>query len=552
MEKKKISEHIIETDVLVIGGGIAGCFAAIKATEKGVNVILIDKGYVSKAGQSPWASSIAIFNPEWGHNLDAWMNQVSILGEYLNNRTFTEIMFKDSYARYQDLVSWGAKFQKDEDSPRPHKLRIRYFPANGAVTEALYYVGEPPYDYAQIMRNQAVKSGVKIMDKIMATDLIKQNGRVVGAIGIPTDSYDLYIFKAEATVISAGNASFKTATGARAQGLTADGHAMAYRIGAEIAGKEFIDTGTHSVPRMLRSSQHRAPSRGGRRAMINAEGDEVTSPFPAHHVSLEYDVHAGRAPIFMKVGEDRRATIYGGAMCGSSNHITDGIWPINTKCESSVPGLYSAGDSCGTYPIGAVYPGVGFSTAFCSATGARAGMAAAEYALQTEKVTLDEEELARLKKITHNPLERKGGFSPAWVTQVLQSIVIPYYVLYIKHEKRLKAALTQIEFLRDHIVPKLFARDPHELRLTHETRSMVLNAEMKLRSSLFRTESRGNHYREDYPGRDDPNWLAWVILKEENGRMKLRKEPIPKEWWPDLSKPYEEKYPYRFPEEKIN
>ena len=552
MEKKNISEHIIETDVLVIGGGIAGCFAAIKAKEKGVDVTLIDKGYVSKTGQSPWASSIAIFNPKWGHNLDAWVNQVNTLGEYLNNRTFTEIMFKDSYSRYQDLVSWGVKFQKDENSPRPHKLRIRYYPAPGAVTEALFYVGEPPFDYTQIMRNRAVKSKVKIMDKTMATDLIKQNERVVGAIGISIDSYDLYIFKAKAVVISAGNASFKTARGARANGLTADGHAMAYRIGAEIAGKEFIDTGTHSVPMMLRTAQRRAPSPRGRRRMINAEGNEVTSPFPAHHVFLEYDVHAGRAPIFMDRGEDQKIMIHGGAQSGSSNHITDGIWPINTKCESSVPGLYAAGDSCGTYPIGAVYPGVGFSTAFCSSTGARAGIAAAEYALQTEKVILDEEELARLKKITHNPLERRGGFSPAWVTQVLQSIVIPYYVLYIKHEKRLRAALTQIEFLRDHIVPKLFARDPHELRRAHETKNMILNAEMKLESSLFRTESRGNHYREDYPKRDDPNWLAWVIMKEENGRMRLRKEPIPKEWWPDLSKPYEERYPYRFPGEKIN
>jgi len=72
---------------------------------------------------------------------------------------------------------------------------------------------------------------------------------------------------------------------------------------------------------------------------------------------------------------------------------------------------------------------------------------------------------------------------------------------------------------------------------------------MMLRSSIFRTESRGTHYREDYPRRDDPTWLAWVYLKEEQGRMKLWKEPIPEEWWPDLSKPYEERYPDRFPGE---
>jgi succinate dehydrogenase/fumarate reductase flavoprotein subunit len=105
--------------------------------------------------------------------------------------------------------------------------------------------------------------------------------------------------------------------------------------------------------------------------------------------------------------------------------------------------------------------------------------------------------------------------------------------------------------MRDHLVPKLTAKDPHELRLAHETKNMVLNAEMRLRSSLFRTESRGCHYREDYPQRDDCNWLAWVKLKKEDGKMKVLKEPIPKEWWPDLSKPYEERYPVRLPGEQI-
>jgi succinate dehydrogenase/fumarate reductase flavoprotein subunit len=87
------------------------------------------------------------------------------------------------------------------------------------------------------------------------------------------------------------------------------------------------------------------------------------------------------------------------------------------------------------------------------------------------------------------------------------------------------------------------------LSSAHDTKNMVLNAEMILRTSLFRTESQAMHYREDYPRRDDPAWLAWVKLKEEQGRMKLWKEPIPKEWWPDLSKPYEERYPKRFPGE---
>jgi succinate dehydrogenase/fumarate reductase flavoprotein subunit len=97
--------------------------------------------------------------------------------------------------------------------------------------------------------------------------------------------------------------------------------------------------------------------------------------------------------------------------------------------------------------------------------------------------------------------------------------------------------------MRDRLSPKLFARDPHELRLAHETKHMIVNAEMRLRASLFRTESRGTHYREDYPLRVDPDWLAWVMIKEVNGQMTLSKKPIPQEWWPDLTIPYEKRYP---------
>jgi succinate dehydrogenase/fumarate reductase flavoprotein subunit len=199
--------------------------------------------------------------------------------------------------------------------------------------------------------------------------------------------------------------------------------------------------------------------------------------------------------------------------------------------------------------VGATYSGFGFATALASVTGAKAGVAAAEYALQEETLTVDERELARVKQLAHAPLERKGGFSPRWVTQILQNLMLPYFVMYVKHEKRLQSTLTMIEFLRDHLVPQLTAEDPHELRLAQETRNMVLNAEMKLRSSLFRTESRGNHYREDYPQRKDPEWLAWVLLKDENGQMKTSKKPLPKAWWPDLSKPYKKRYAYTFPGE---
>ena len=108
-------ENRLEADVLVIGGGIAGCFAAIKAREQGAEVILVDKGFAGKSGQSPYARGFMAFNPAWGHKLGAWMDYINKTSEYVNDRYWTEVTIQESYARYQDLVSWGVQFKKGAD-----------------------------------------------------------------------------------------------------------------------------------------------------------------------------------------------------------------------------------------------------------------------------------------------------------------------------------------------------------------------------------------------------------------------------------------------------
>ena len=109
-------ENVIETDVLVIGGGMAGLFAAIKARDEGVDVILVDKNYVSRSGGTGFCDGYyGVFNPEWGHDLEFWKNFISQHGEYMNNPEWTEITLKDSFARYQDLLSWGVEPRRGKD-----------------------------------------------------------------------------------------------------------------------------------------------------------------------------------------------------------------------------------------------------------------------------------------------------------------------------------------------------------------------------------------------------------------------------------------------------
>ena len=234
-----------------------------------------------------------------------------------------------------------------------------------------------------------------------------------------------------------------------------------------------------------------------------------------------------------------------------SIHKAEGIWPADAQGGTDVPGLFAAGDGLGSMLCGAKYSGIGFSLCGSAVQGARAGESAAAFAAaQAGAPAVTENQLATARAVLFAPRERKSGFTPAWLTLVLQNAMFPYFVLYIKKKERLEAALTTVEFLRDRLAPQVMAKDAHELRLAHETMNMILNAEMKLRAALFRTESRGTHYREDYPARDDANWLAWVKLQRgADGRMVAIKQTIPPAWKPLANLPYEQRYRDRFPGE---
>jgi succinate dehydrogenase/fumarate reductase flavoprotein subunit len=110
--------------------------------------------------------------------------------------------------------------------------------------------------------------------------------------------------------------------------------------------------------------------------------------------------------------------------------------------------------------------------------------------------------------------------------------MVPYYVLYIKSGDRLNAALANVKFLRSKFEDFLIATDIHELRQAHELKNMLLNSEMKLRAALMRTESRGSHYREDYPEEDNKNWLKWIVISKNGEEMKLATKDVPAKWRP--------------------
>ena len=586
-------DRIIKTDVLVIGGGQAGFFAAMKAQEQGVKVTMVDKGYAGKSGQSQNITCMIYFDPE-KNDLQKWMEEGPIADEYLENRDWVEVVYRESKDRWDDMDKWGIKsWRYDKDG------NAYLAPINGSTDE--HCPGEPEDDhitnylihnrYHWRVRGVFQKNGGTIVDRVMITDLIKQEGRIAGAIGFSPDNDDTYIFQAKAVVMAMGNCGVKTC-GIRTNTTTGDAQAMAYRVGCALTGKEWADqhgsrgdfpaypwTGNDRNP-YYNKNEETVKTLAEHLPMYNVEGKKIDSTrpnlktfhmLPFNGIAMAYEAHMGRGPLFYKVDGnpdtapmnhnpsdrpredvDEKAMEKGmvrmslGRAMGQSYHLSDGVWSDGTDCETAVSGLYAAGDCLGGRPG---YPMAGFAAAYCAVSGARAGINAAKYSAKVEEQEPDAAEVARLKEILWAPKMRQGGFTPRWAIQVIQDIVTPYWVLFYKSESRMAAALENILFIRDNIVPKLMAYDNHDLRLCHEVKNMILHVEMKLRASMFRKESRWYHYREDYPCRDDKNWLCWIKIQEIDGEMQFIKVPIPEKWRPDPSLPYAERYPIAFPNE---
>ena len=586
-------DKYIDADVLVIGGGQAGFFAAMKAAERGVKVVMVDKGYAGKSGQSQNITCMICFDPE-KNDLQKWMEEGTAADEYLENRDWVKTVYLESKARWDDMARWGMKSWRYDKEGNTYLA-----PINGSDDE--HCPGEPTEDritnylidnrYHHKLRPLFKEMGGEIYDRIMITELLRQNGCIVGAIGFSPESDDTFVFLARAVVLAMGNAGMKTC-GIRTNTTTGDAQAMAYRIGCAVTGKEWADQhgARGDYPAYPWTGNDRNPyypkyekaheTLAEHLPMYNVYGEKIDNSrkgskrkhlLPFNAVAMAYEAHKGRAPVFYYVdgdpdtkdinhnpgciprdAVDEQASKKGlvrmsmGRALGQSYHLSDGIWSDGTDCETQIPGLYAAGDCLGARTG---YPMAGFAAAFTAVSGARAGVNAAKYAQHTPVLAPDADELQRLKEQLWAPKQRLGGFTPRWVLQVIQNTMTPYWVLLYKREDRLLAALNTIEFIRDNMVPQLTAADNHDLRLAHEVRNIVLHLEMKLRASLFRKESRWYHYREDYPLRDDENWLCWIRIQEHDGTMELEKVPVPKKWRPDPCLPYAERYPNEFPNE---
>ena len=521
------------TDVLVIGGGMAGLFAAVKAHDAGAATMIVSKGRLGSSGLTPFGKGFFVFDPatETG-TIGDFVAAVSRSALGTNNPAYTRQLAEHSLDRARELTEWGFFDQTLANRPFMRPITERAIP---------------------------------LLERVVITHLIKEDGRIAGAAGFRLDAEETVTIRAKSVILCTGAGGFKP-NGFPLGDLTHDGSIMAYQIGARITGKEWNDG--HSTRSTNPAACYdgwgdmfeRIPSTNGvevhhdlgvdinYRAYMTGNPvaggpgaeqptDEIAGgPF----VPEEFKNRAppegggpagkGGAPGGPPPGFSPGANV-GGASAGMAIHKSEGLVPVDDRCASNIPGLYAAGDALGSHMAGGIYTQIGSSLAGSAVQGAIAGEAAAEYAGLADTPVIPDARIAEIVAEILAPLRREAGYGPAWVTQTLQGIMIPNFVLYIKKGTMMQAALAYLEELRDHHAPMLRAANMHELRLAFETRNMILSAEMKLRASLMRTESRCSHYRLDYPELDDENWRAWInIHQSADGSMQLEKQPF--DAWP--------------------
>lgn len=569
-----------EFDVVVCGCGFAGLNAAVSAREKGARVLVVDKGRPGFSGLSPWPNSFRWFDPE-RDDADAYRKAVMIGGDYISNLGWFDTWLRESKGIYERLKDWG--------------LLIQYPKASEAGD---YYQKEDYAGYREAFdKFDRHKKWIKVLDRYeipflqhtMVTEVIADGGKVRGVIGFHVPSGQVITVHAKAVILATGGGCIRPA-GYPVGGNSFDGEYIAYQLGLPIAGKEFEDF--HSTCSIApgnalvdnswsyleniwlcggdvtaENAENYASSKG--RVMVMrrvhdsldgvkpGDGSAIFDASKANLTRRGASCHSETDPDEVRLGrrlDPTPAPDMFGAAPGLCCHLASGVFcGLDDRTgDTGIAGLYVAGDGIhSTSPSGASYPcGVGFASCFCSMEGDHAGKAAADYAASAAPDQIPESVIAEKTEAIRAPLRLEKGFDPNWARDVLVSIMAPYWVSIVKEEAMLQAALTQVRYMREHVIPRLTARNGHDLRLCIEMKHKALASELKLLASLARKESRGTSYRADYPYRDDDNFLCYITLqKDGDGGVRVGKVPVKEDWAGDRELEYSKRYLYYFPGE---
>ncbi|MFQ5863560.1 MAG: adenylyl-sulfate reductase subunit alpha [Candidatus Brocadiales bacterium] len=533
----------LETDLLIIGGGAAGCYAAVeaKALGPGARCLIMEKAHIYRSGcLAMGLNSInAYLNP--GQSPESYLSYVK--GEFMD--VLREDLVLSIAEGLNEVVrkveGWGLPIEKDRDG--------KYIPRG---RRGIRIQGER---LKPILAEAVRRSEVVVLNRVAATNLIVSGGRVVGAFGLGVRDGRLYVVRAKGVIVAAGGSSgiYKPASPGKARHLmwycpwnVGTGYALGIRAGAEMTSFE-----NRFIP--LRVKDVQAPTGalalGAGARQINARGEFYLDEYYKDHpirksgtyfrlLATMLENGAGRGPCYLDLGhlgkgteEERRlkedllnmsptmALLWAGhdsrngrleisasEPCIVGGHGEAGYW-IDVRRRTSLPGLYAAGDVAGGAP-----------KKYVSGSWVE-GRIAAETALEEmESVGTSEigsDVVDKEKERVTAPLRRDRGVSPQDMEERLQKLMDEYAgglsTRYELNEERLLIARGLLSRLRSQ-TDSLMARSHHELVSAMEVVDRMDVARTVVEHLLHRRETRWpcSQSRLDYPERDDSRWLKFV------------------------------------------
>jgi succinate dehydrogenase/fumarate reductase flavoprotein subunit len=548
-----MQDEVLEADIVVIGGGSAGSTAAIRAKELNpkAKVLLLEKAHIKRSGAIAIGMDGLNNAVIPGHATpEQYVKEITMANDGIVDQAAVLAYAQNSFAMIEKLDSWGVKFQKtatgDFDVKKVHH--------NGS-----YVLPMPEgYDLKKILARRIKRALVQVENRIMATRVVVEKGRVVGVLGLDTREGHLHVIRCKAVILCCGASG---RLGLPASGYlfgtyenpsnAGDGYSMAYHAGADLTGIECFQINPLIKDYNGPACAYVTGPFGGH--TVNAHGHRfIESDYWSGQMMLEFyrELQSASGPVYLKLDHLAPETIseiegvlhrterpsrgrfhlgrghsYGSdlvemhiseiGLC--SGHSASGVW-VNERGETSVAGLYAAGDmACvpHNYLLGALVYGQ-----ICAES-------ATSYSAQLGLEPLSSDAIESERRRIFAPLERPRGLPPHQYEYKVRRLVNDY-LQPPKTNARMQTGLDHFMRAKEEL-DELGATNPHDLMRALECSFIRDCAEMAARASLFRTESRWGlyHHRLDYATLDNENWFCHVNLKQnENGEMVAFKRPV--------------------------
>jgi len=582
-------------DVLIIGAGGAGLRAAIEAAGAGVSVGLICKSLLGKAHtvMAEGGMAAAMANVD---NRDSWRVHFADTmrgGQYVNNWRMAELHAKEAPDRVRELEAWGAVFDRTPDG----RILQRNF--GGHRYPRLAHVGDRTgLELIRTLQDHTVYLGVTVHMEHTVIDLLQDDrGHVCGALAYDRERGRFHAFAAKAVVLATGGVGRAYKITSNSWEGTGDGHALAYRVGAELIDMEFVQfhpTGMVWPPSVkgilvtegVRGEGGILKNSEGRRFMFDdipdnykpqtasdpeegwryTQGDKAARRPPElltrDHVArcIMREVKAGRGSphggVFLDIAwikeklpnaadhikrklpsmyhqfkelADLDITKEPMEVGPTTHYIMGGIRVDADTQASTVPGLFAAGE-CAAGINGANRLG-GNSLSDLIVFGKRAGEYAAVHAKERGAVALSDAAIAAATQASLAPFDRgDAGENPYKVQQDLQDSMQDLVGI-VRNESEMQEAVRRLAGFKDRSARAGVSghREYHTgWHACLDLRNLLTVSEAITLSAIERKESRGGHFREDYPDKS-PEFSTFnvAVQRDGSGAMRVMRRPIP-------------------------